>query len=82
MTDVLAAVVWVALFLIIGVVVAVGLIMRARTAIARAQADADLQQRYQQLAERAIDSQQGVEARLEELTQRVVAIEKLLKDVG
>lgn len=81
MADVLAAVVWVALFLIIGVV-AVGLIMRARTAIARAQADADLQQRYQQLAERAIDSQQGVEARLEELTQRVVAIEKLLKDVG
>lgn len=78
--DVLAATVWVALFVIGGVVVAVGLVMRARTVMARA--NTDLRQRYQELAERGIDSQARVEARLEELTRRVTAIEKLLKDVG
>lgn len=78
--DVLAATVWVALFVIGGAVVAVGLVMRARTVMARA--NTDLRQRYQELAERGIDSQARVEARLEELTRRVTAIEKLLKDVG
>lgn len=78
--DVMAATVWVALFVIGGVVVAVGLVMRARTVMARA--NTDLRQRYQELAERGIDSQARVEARLEELTRRVTAIEKLLKDVG
>lgn len=78
--DVMAATVWVALFVIGGAVVAVGLVMRARTVMARA--NTDLRQRYQELAERGIDSQARVEARLEELTRRVTAIEKLLKDVG
>lgn len=79
-SDVVVAIVWVALFVSAGLVVAVGLVVRARTVVARA--NADLQQRYQELAERSVDSATRVEARLEELTRRVAAIEKLLKDVG
>jgi hypothetical protein len=66
---------------LVGVVVApVYLLTRARTA--QAQADAETLRRYQALAEQSAASQQQIAAELARLTERVAAIEKLLRDVG
>jgi hypothetical protein len=66
---------------LVGAVVApVYLLSRAR--VAQAQADAEGRRRYQALAEQSAAGQQQVAAELARLTERVAAIEKLLREVG
>jgi hypothetical protein len=62
------------------VVAPVYLLTRSRTA--HAQADAENRRRYQELAEQNAASQQQIATELARLTERVAAIEKLLRDVG
>lgn len=80
MNDGWLAIIWVALFVVVGAVFAVGMLLRARTVQARA--DAQLQQRYRELAEQSVASQEATAAQLAELTSRVAAVERLLKEVG
>jgi hypothetical protein len=66
---------------IVGVVIApVYMLTRAR--VAQAHADTENRQRYRELAEQSAAGQQQVVAELARLTERVAAIEKLLKEVG
>lgn len=80
MSDAWLAAVWISVVIVVGLVVGVVLLARARTA--QAQADAQNRQRYQDLAEQSAASQQQTAAELARLTERVAAIEKLLRDVG
>jgi uncharacterized membrane protein len=72
--------------LIVGLVVvaAIGapIYMLTRARVAQAQADTENRQRYRELAEQSAAGQQQVAAELARLTERVAAIEKLLRDVG
>jgi hypothetical protein len=56
--------------------------MKANAVKAQAQADAEHNLRYQELAEQCAVSQQQTAAELSRLAERVGAIEKLLRDVG
>lgn len=80
MNDTWLAVTWVAAFVVIGVVIAVT--VTARAGVARARAKAEAGQRYQELAERCAAGQQQTAEELGRLTERVAAVEKLLRDVG
>jgi hypothetical protein len=80
MGDAALAFTYVAIFGIIGGVVAVMVLARARVAGARA--DAEGAERYRELAERCADDQRRAADELARLTERVAAIEKLLRDVG
>lgn len=80
MTDPWIAAIYIAAFAVIGVVVALAVSARARTAQARA--DADNAQRYRDAVAAQTQAQEHVAAELARLTERVGAVEKLLKDVG
>ena len=58
------------------------LIATARVRIAQARANAEHLQRYQQLADHAAASQRHAAEEVARLSERVGAIEKLLRDVG
>jgi hypothetical protein len=55
--------------------------MRALTAIKKAKLQADNEEAYRLLAERAVAAQQETAAALADLKIRIIAIEKVLKDV-
>lgn len=80
MSDPWIAAIYIAAFIAIGAIVAVGMLARARTAQARA--DAEHAQQYRDLVVRNASAQDRVAAELARLTERVAAVEKLLRDVG
>jgi hypothetical protein len=80
MSDGWLALTWIVVIAVFGAVVAAVVLARARTAAARAGAADD--ERYRQLAERCTASQQQAAAELGRLTERLTAVEKLLRDIG
>lgn len=78
MADMAVAAVWIAVVIVIGGVVAVRIVTNARMA----RAHLDDEDRYQQLAERVIESQNRAADELAELRERVASVEALLRDVG
>ncbi len=80
MSDAAIATIYIAAFVVIGLVV--GVIATARVRIAQARANAEHLQRYQQLADHAAASQRHAAEEVARLSERVGAIEKLLRDVG
>ncbi len=80
MSDGWLALTWIVVIGVLGVAVAAVVLARARVAAARAGA-AD-GERYRQLAERCAAGQQQAAAELGRLTERLAAVEKLLRDVG
>lgn len=80
MSDPWIAAIYVTAFVVIGVIIAVVVLARARTA--QALADADNAERYRSLAEQSATSQQQAAAELARLSERVAAVEKLLREVG
>jgi membrane-bound lytic murein transglycosylase MltF len=80
MSDSWLAVTYMLIVVVVGAVVAVVLVTRAR--VAQARADTDHVRHYQELAERCADSQRQLAGEVSRLTERVAAIEKLLREVG
>lgn len=80
MTDPWIAAIYIAAFIALGAVIAVAVLARARTAQARA--DTDNGKRHRDLVAHQSAAQEQVAAELARLTERVAAIEKLLREVG
>lgn len=79
MSEYSLAITYVSLFVVLGATVAVIALARARTSTARA--GAEHLQRYRELAERCASEQHRTADELEQLTDRLAAVEKLLRDV-
>lgn len=56
-------------------------LLRSRTAVKKAELEAQGNQAYRQLAERAVAAQEQTAAALADLKIRIIAIEKVLKEV-
>lgn len=80
MSDASLSTIYVTLFLVIGAVIAVATVNRARTAQARA--NSEQTQQYRELLERVTSSQEHAADALARLTERVASMEAMLKDVG
>lgn len=80
MSDAWLAITYIAIIAVIGAVVAVVLVARAR--VAQARANAEHIKRYQELTERCAVGQQETAGELSRLTERVAALETLLREVG
>jgi hypothetical protein len=79
MSGLSLALTYISLFVVVGAVVAVITLARARTSVARA--GGEQLQHYRELAERCATEQQRTADELEQLTDRLAAVEKLLRDV-
>jgi hypothetical protein len=80
MNDGWLAATYIAVFVVLGLVAATVVVSRARVATARTtSAHAD---RYRELAESSAASQREIAAELARLTERVAAVENLLRSVG
>ncbi|AGL18506.1 hypothetical protein [Actinoplanes sp. N902-109] len=80
MSDSWLAATWIAVIVVLGLVAATVVVSRARVAGARA-AGSHLEQ-YRAVTEAATASQREVAAELARLTERVAAVESLLRSVG
>jgi hypothetical protein len=80
MGDGWLAAIYIAVFVVLGLVIAVVVISRTRIVVARA-TEAQVQQ-YREVAKRAAAAQQGVADELARLTDRVAAVEALMRSVG
>jgi hypothetical protein len=80
MSDGWLAAIYIAVFVVLGLVIAVVVISRTRIAVARA-TEAQVQQ-YREVAERAAAAQREVAEELARLTDRVAAVEALMRSVG
>jgi hypothetical protein len=80
MGDGWLAAIYIAVFVVLGLVIAVVVISRTRTVVARA-AGTQVQQ-YREVAERAAAAQREVADELARLTDRVAAVEALMRSVG
>ena len=79
MGDAWLAATYIAVIIVLGLVAAVVVASRGRIAVARA-ADAHVQQ-YREVAERSAAAQREVAEELARLTERVAAVETLLRSV-
>jgi hypothetical protein len=75
MSDTALAITYIGVFVVLGAVVAVITLARAR--VAQARAGAEHLQRYRELAERCAADQQRAADELGRLTDRLTAVEKL-----
>jgi hypothetical protein len=80
MSDGWLAAIYIAVFVVLGLVIAVVVISRTRITVARA-TEAQVQQ-YREVAERAVAAQREVADELARLTDRVAAVEALMRSVG
>jgi hypothetical protein len=80
MSDGWLAAIYIAVFVVLGLVIAVVVISRTRIVVARA-AEAQVQH-YREVAERAAAAQREVAEELARLTDRVAAVEALMRSVG
>lgn len=80
MSDGWLAAIYIAVFVVLGLVIAVVVISRARVVVAHA-TEAQAQQ-YREVAERAAAAQRAVAEELTRLTDRVAAVEALMRSVG
>jgi hypothetical protein len=80
MNDTALAITYISIIAVIGAVVAVVIVTRSR--VAQARANAEQVRRYQELADRCVAGQRQTAEELTRLTERIAAIEKLLREVG
>jgi hypothetical protein len=80
MSDGWLAAIYIAVFVVLGLVIAVVVISRTRIVVARA-AEAQVQH-YREVVERAAAAQREVAEELARLTDRVAAVEALMRSVG
>jgi len=80
MSDGWLAAIYIAVFVVLGLVIAVVVISRTRITVARA-TEAQVQQ-HREVAERAAAAQREVAEELARLTDRVAAVEALMRSVG
>jgi hypothetical protein len=80
MSDGWLAAIYIAVFVVLGLVIAVVVISRTRIVVARA-TETQVQQ-YREVAERAAAAQREVAEELARLTDRVAAVEALMRSVG